>query len=779
MSDDLSESALYYHRFPQPGKLAIQTTKPLANQRDLAMAYSPGVAAACRAIALDSKEVSSLTARGNLVGVISNGTAVLGLGAIGALASKPVMEGKAVLFKKFAGIDVFDIEINERDPDKLVNIIAGLEPTFGGINLEDIKSPECFIVEQKLKERLNIPVFHDDQHGTAICVSAAVLNGLRLVGKAITEVKLVTSGAGAAAIACLNLLIDLGLPKENIIVTDIAGIVYRGRPVEMDIFKEAFAIETHLRTLMEALAGADIFLGLSVAGVLTPEMVDQMAEQPLIFTLANPVPEIMPDEARKVRPKAIIATGRSDYPNQVNNVLCFPFIFRGALDVGATQINRTMQLACVQAIADLTTTTKTNLAAADASEILDVAYGGEALHFGPDYIIPKPFDPRLIAVIPPAVAKAAMDSGVATRPIKDFEAYQETLTQYMFRSANVMRSIFNRAKLSPQRLIFSEGEDRRILRAVQVLIDEGCVQPIVIGRHKVISQTIKQLRLHIRPDVDFELIDPQNYTRYLEFAKLYHDIMGRRGIWPAEAEVVVRSNTTVLALLLLRHGAADAVITGPVGTFKEHLQHALDIIGLRQEVSSPATMQLLILDKGTYFIADTGVHYEPTAQQIAEITFLAAKEMAFFGITPKVALVSHSNFGSADNPSAVKLRAALHLIRQMMPELECDGEMQADSALLESTRQRFLPDSDLKGNANLLIMPNLDAANITFNALKTLTGGVSVGPVLLGMRKPVHILSRTVTTRGVVNLSTLAAIDAQACSILEEVPTAQNQVVNL
>lgn len=761
MFDDLRESALYYHRFPQPGKLAIQATKPLANQRDLALAYSPGVAAACQEIARDPREVVSLTSRGNLVGVISNGTAVLGLGAIGALASKPVMEGKAVLFKKFAGIDVFDIEINQTDPDKLVEMIVSLEPTFGAINLEDIKAPECFIVEQKLQERMKIPVFHDDQHGTAICVAAAILNGLRLLNKQLSEVKLVTSGAGAAAIACLNMLVDLGIKKENIIVTDIAGVVYQGRQEQMDRFKAPYAIETHQRTLGEAIENADVFLGLSVGGVLKQEMVATMVEQPLILALANPTPEIMPEQVRAVRPQAIIATGRSDYPNQVNNVLCFPFIFRGALDVGATQINQTMRLSCVRAIADLVTTPETGLAGIGASEVLDKAYAGQELDFGPEYIIPKPFDPRLITVIPPAVAKAAMESGVATRPIKDFEIYNEWLSQFMYRSANVMKGIFNRARENLQRIIFSEGEDRRVLRAIQVLIDEQCAHPIIIGRHKIISQRIKQLRLQIRPDVDFQLIDPQNYPNLSQLAEEYHDIMGRRGVWPAQAEVMVESNTTVLALLLLRQGIADALIAGPVGSFQEHLQHSQNIIGLREGVSSPAAMQLLILDKGTYFLADTSVNYDPSAQQLAEITELAANEITRFGILPKVALVSHSNFGSRDNPSASKMRTALNLIHHNMPGLECDGEMQTDAALIEEIRQRLYPKSLLKGEANLLIMPNLDAANITFNALKSLANGISVGPILLGMHRSIHILNRVVTTRGVLNLSVLAAIDAQ------------------
>ena len=759
------EGALYYHRNPKPGKLAIQATKPLANQRDLALAYSPGVAAACQEIVRDPREVATLTSRANLVAVISNGTAVLGLGAIGPLAAKPVMEGKAVLFKKFADIDVFDIEVNELDPDKLVEIIASLEPTFGAINLEDIKAPECFIVEQKLKARLNIPVFHDDQHGTAICVSAAVLNGLRLVGKNLSEVKLVVNGAGAAAIACLNLLVKLGIRKENILLVDQAGVIYQGRTARMTPYKEAYAVQTERRTLADAVVSADVFLGLSVGGVLTPKMVATMVEEPLIFALANPTPEIMPEEAYAVRPKAIIATGRSDYPNQVNNVLCFPFIFRGALDVGATQINSAMQMAAVHAIADLVTSTELSLTTGDVSAMLESTYGIQKVEFGPNYIIPKPFDPRLMTAIPPAVAKAAIESGVASRPFTDFEAYTEQLAQHTYRSANIMKVVFYRAKEDPKRLIFSEGEDFRVLRSVQVLLDEQCItSPIIIGRQQVIEEQIAQLRLHIRPAVDFELIDPQNYPRNQALAEEYHTIMGRQGIWPAQAEVAVRSQTTVLAALLLREGKADALITGPVGTFQDHLQHIANIIGLREGVSLLSAMQLLILDKGTYFIADTSVNVEPTASQLAEITLLAAREVSRFGITPKVALVSHSNFGSKDTPSAAKMREALQLIQTQAPELECDGEMQSDSALLESVRQRIYPNSYLKGEANLLIMPNLDAASITFNAIKVLANGVSVGPILLGMNKPVHIVSRSVTTRGLVNLSALAAVDAQICT---------------
>lgn len=765
MSNDLTEDALYYHRFPRPGKLEIQATKPLANQRDLALAYSPGVAAACREIVRDPREVATVTSRANLVAVISNGTAVLGLGDIGALAAKPVMEGKAVLFKQFAGIDVFDIEINEKNPEKLIDIIASLEPTFGAINLEDIKSPECFMIERTLKERMKIPVFHDDQHGTAICVGAAVLNGLRLQNKAIESVKLVTSGAGAAALACLDLLVSLGIRKENIIVTDSKGVIYQGRMQGMDEYKQRYAANTDKRTLAEALEGADIFLGLSVAGMLKAEMVEKMVEAPLILALANPVPEIMPEEARRVRPKAIIATGRSDYPNQVNNVLCFPFIFRGALDAGATQINEEMQLACVRALADLVVTDKMNFVSADASDVLANAYAGEELRFGQNYIIPKPFDPRLIAVIPPAVAKAAMDTGIATKPISDFEAYTQGLAQYMFRSVNVMKTVHMRIKNNPQRLVYCEGEDPRVLRAAQVLIDEGCVRPILMGRRAIIEQQLLKQSLRIRPDVDFQLIDPFNYERHAEMATFYHKIMGRHGISPAAADVIVRTNTTVLAALLLRLKEVDAVMTGPVSSAHEPLQHGLNIIGLREGVSCAAAMQMLILDEGTFFITDTSVNYEPTAKQLSEITGLAAEVVARFGMTPKVALLSHSNFGSANTPSARKMRETLQLIHDKFPTLECEGEMQTDSAVSEVVRQRLFPDSNLHGSANLFVMPNQDAASITYNSLKSLADGVSVGPILLGMKQPFHILSQVVTTRGVVNLSMIAADDALTNSL--------------
>ena len=752
MAEDLRESSLHYHRYPKPGKLAIQATKPLANQRDLAMAYSPGVAFACEEIVSDPVSAAEFTSRGNLVGVITNGTAVLGLGPIGALASKPVMEGKAVLFKQFAGIDVFDIEINQDDPEKLIETIAGLEPTFGAINLEDIKAPECFIVEKALRERMKIPVFHDDQHGTAICTAAGVLNGLRVVEKEIGQVRLVASGAGAAALACLDLLVALGMKQENITVTDIAGVVYKGRAAQMDPYKARYAIATEARTLDDVIEGADIFLGLSAPRVLKSEQVARMAPRPLIFALANPTPEIMPEEVLAVRNDAIIATGRSDYPNQINNVLCFPFIFRGALDVGATTINEAMKIACVKAIADL--------ALAEVSDVVADAYQGQSLTFGPDYIIPKPFDPRLITAIPPAVAAAAMGSGVATRPIEDMRAYREQLSRYVVRSGTVMKGVFNVIREAPRRLMFSGGEDERVLRTVQTLLQENALPPLVVGRRTVVEQNIRRLGLRVRPDSDFELLDPGEYGGYGELAAEYHDLMGRRGVLPADAEGILRNSPTALAALLLRRGEADAMIAGPSGGFHEHYKQIVDIIGLREGVRVPAAMQLLILDKGTYFITDAYINYKPSVDELVEITLLAAAEVRRFGMEPKVALVSHSNFGSVDSPSALRLRQARAIIEQRAPELEIEGEMQTDAALSEKVRQRVFPKSKLTGSANLLVMPSLDAASITFNAIKAIGNGVSVGPILLGTAKPVHILNRTVTTRGAVNLSALAAADA-------------------
>ncbi|HEX9768848.1 MAG TPA: NADP-dependent malic enzyme [Kiloniellales bacterium] len=753
MADTLRDAALAYHREPRPGKLEITATKPLANQRDLALAYSPGVAAACEAIAADPREAAGLTARANLVAVISNGTAVLGLGAIGPLAAKPVMEGKAVLFKKFAGVDVFDIEVDERDPEKLVDIVVALEPTFGGINLEDIKAPECFQIEAACRKRMNIPVFHDDQHGTAIIVGAAIYNGLRLVGKDIGSVKLVTSGAGAAALACLNLLLAMGLNREHVWVTDIKGVVYRGRREEMDPWKEPFAQATEARTLGEVIDGADIFLGLSAPGVLKAEMVARMADSPLILALANPVPEIMPEVAKEARPDAIICTGRSDYPNQVNNVLCFPYIFRGALDVGATTINEEMKIACVKALADL--------AQAEPSEVVAKALGGEAPKFGPDYIIPSPFDSRLILQLAPAVARAAMDSGVASRPIEDFEAYCENMTRFVFRSGMIMKPMFQRARRAGKRLIYADGEDQRVLRAVQVVVDEGLARPIVVGRPMVVESRLEQLALRVRPGQDFELIDPQDDPRYGDYWRAYHGLMERKGVTVEMARTVVRTDTTVIAALAVHRGEADAMLCGLEGGYHRHLRRILDVIGMAEGVEDCSALSLLILASGTYFLADTYVTSEPTAEELAEMALMAAEHVRRFGIEPKVALLSHANFGSSDTPSAIKVRQALKLLHERNPDLEVEGEMHADAALDESIRNRIFPNSRLKGSANLLIFPNLDAANISYNLAKSLGGGLSVGPILIGVAKPAHVLTTAVTARGIVNMSAVAVVDAE------------------
>jgi malate dehydrogenase (oxaloacetate-decarboxylating)(NADP+) len=751
--NELRDIALEYHRHPSPGKLAIVATKPLANQRDLALAYSPGVAAACEAIAADPAEAATVTARSNLVAVITNGTAVLGLGAIGPLAAKPVMEGKAVLFKKFAGIDVFDIELAEHDPDKLVEIVAALEPTFGGINLEDIKAPECFEIERKLRQRLKIPVFHDDQHGTAIIVAAAILNALRVVGKSITDIKLVVSGAGAAALACLDLLVDLGVKVENIWVTDIAGVVYKGRKEEMDPRKERYARDTNARKLADVIAGADVFLGLSAPRVLKQEMVAKMGERPIILALANPVPEIMPEDVKAVRPDAIIATGRSDYPNQVNNVLCFPFIFRGALDVGATQINEAMKIAAVKALADL--------AMAEASDIVVAAYGGEAPAFGPENLIPKPFDPRLILQVAPAVARAAMDSGVATRPIADFNAYRQRLSQFVFRSGLAMTPVFARAKTDPKRVVYAEGEEERVLRAAQAVLDEGLAKPILIGRSEVVETRLERLGLRMKPGKDFELVNPQSDPRYPEYWKLYHSIMERRGISPDFARTVVRTRNTLIAALMVRRGEADAMLCGTIGQFHRHLRHVVNVVGQDPRVHQVAALNLLILQKGTFFIVDTHVTPDPSAAAIAEMTIMAAREVRRFGIEPKAALLSHSNFGSVDTATAVKMREALALVQRLAPELEVDGEMHGDAAVSEEIRSKIFPNSRLKGPANLLVMPTIDAANIAFNLLKTLGDGLSVGPMLLGVARPAHILTPSVTVRGIVNMTALCVVDAQ------------------
>ena len=751
MSEDLRENALDYHRHPRPGKLQVVPTKPLATQRDLALAYSPGVAAACELIVEDETEAASVTARGNLVGVVTNGTAVLGLGAIGPLASKPVMEGKGVLFKKFSGIDVFDIEIQERDPDRLVEIIASLEPTFGGINLEDIKAPECFQVEEQLKERMNIPVFHDDQHGTAIITAAAVRNGLRVVGKNVEDVTVVCSGAGAAAISCLELLVSLGLPREHITMLDSRGVIHSGRE-NLDKRKAAFARDTDARTLDDAIDGADIFIGLSGPGVLTRAMVAKMARDPLVFAMANPTPEIIPEEAQEERPDCVIATGRSDYPNQVNNVLCFPFIFRGALDVGATTINEEMKLACVEAIAAL--------AMEESSDVVVTAYGGKPLQFGRDYLIPKPFDPRLISRIAPAVAQAAMDSGVAVRPIEDMQAYKLRLNQFVFQSGLLMKPLFERARENPKRVVYAEGEQERVLRAVQVVVDDRLAKPILIGRRKVVEMRLERMGLRLKMDEDFELADPEDDPRYREYWTLYHSIMERKGITPDQARNVVRTRNTVIAALMVRRGEADAMLCGIDGRYHRQLGHIESVLGRRPGVRNMAAMNTLILPKGTFFLCDTYVNQDPSAQQLAEMTILAADEVRRFGMTPKVALLSHSSFGSSDAASAVKMREALQLIEARDPNLEVEGEMHGDAAISEEIRQRIFPNARLKGTANLLILPTLDASNIAFNLLKATSEGVSVGPILLGTNRPAHILTPSVTVRGIINMTALSAVEA-------------------
>jgi len=755
VDETLRKAALDYHRLPKPGKVAVTPTKGLLNQRDLALAYSPGVAAACEEIVRDPAEAAVLTARANLVAVISNGTAVLGLGNIGPLAGKPVMEGKGVLFKKFAGIDVFDLEIAEHDPDKLVDIIASLEPTFGGINLEDIKAPECFYVERKLRERMKIPVFHDDQHGTAIIVGAAVTNGLRVVGKDITKVKLVTSGAGAAALACLDLLVSLGLRMENIWVSDIAGVVYEGRKEEMDPNKARYARKTPARSLADIIEGADVFLGLSAGRVLKPEMVKRMADRPLILALANPEPEILPDVAKTARPDAIIATGRSDYPNQVNNVLCFPFIFRGALDVGATQINEAMKIAAVKAIADL--------AMAEQSDIVAAAYGEQDLSFGPDYLIPRPFDPRLIVQIAPAVAKAAMDSGVATRPIESFSAYRDSLQQFVYNTGFIMKPLFAAAKQAPARIVYAEGEDERVLRAVQVVTDEGLAKPILIGRPAVIERAIEQFGLRMRPGVDFELINIESHPSYQEYWQEYHRLTERRGVSVQYAKIEMRRRATGIGAMAIHRGEADGMLCGTFGTHDLHLHYIDQILGRRHGVNHYYAMNVLILPKRTLFICDTHVNLDPSAEQVAEMTVLAAEEIRRFGITPKTALLSHSNFGTSEAGTAVKMRQALELVTRRAPDLEVEGEMHGDAALSGELREHVFPRSRLKGDANLLIMPTLDAANIAFNLLKTAAAdGVTIGPILLGCARPAHVLTPSATVRRIVNMTALAVVDAHA-----------------
>ena len=755
VDEQLKKNALEYHRRGSPGKISIFPTKQLTNQRDLALAYSPGVAAACEEIQRDPQLAAQLTSRANLVGVITNGTAVLGLGAIGPLAAKPVMEGKSVLFKKFAGIDCFDIELDERDPEKLVQIIAALEPTFGAINLEDIKAPECFVVERALRERLKIPVFHDDQHGTAITVGAAVYNGLKVVGKDLARARLVTSGAGAAALSCLELLVKMGLPRENITVTDIKGVVYKGRREEMDPDKERFAIETRARTLDEVIAGADIFLGLSAGGVLKPAMVRKMAERPLILALANPEPEIRPELAKEARPDCVIATGRSDYPNQVNNVLCFPFIFRGALDVGATTINDAMELAAVMAIADL--------AQAETSEQVALAYGIESISFGPEYFIPRPFDPRLIARVAPAVAKAAMDSGVASRPLADLDAYRESLMQFVYHSGLIMKPLFTAAKLAPRRIVYAEGEDERVLRAVQVVVDEKLAKPILVGRPQVIEQRLERLGLRVRPGREFDLVNPEFDPRYRDYWTTYHELTERKGVSPEYARVEMRRRHTLIGAMMMYKGEADGMLCGTFGTHALHLRFVDRVIGRRPGVHHYAAMNAVILPSRTVFICDTYVTPDPDAEHIAEMTLLAAEELKRFGLTAKIALLSASNFGSVDIPSAAKMRKALALITERAPELEIEGEMHGDAALSEEIRLKVFPRSQLRGEANLLVMPTLDAANIAFNLLKTAAGGgVTIGPILLGAARPVHILTPSASVRRIVNMTALTVADANA-----------------
>ena len=753
---ELRRAALEYHEFPTPGKIAIAATKQLVNQRDLALAYSPGVAAACEEIVDDPANAFRYTSRGNLVAVVTNGTAVLGLGNIGPLAAKPVMEGQAVLFKKFAGIDVFDLEIAENDLDKLVDIIASLEPTFGGINLEDIKAPDCFYVERKLRERMKIPVFHDDQHGTAIVVGAALLNGLKVLGKDITQVKLVSSGAGAAALACLNLLVKLGLPRENIWVTDLVGVVYQGRTELMDPDKAEFAQVTEQRTLREAIAGADIFLGLSAGGVLKPDMVATMAERPIIFALANPTPEIMPEQVKAVRDDAIMATGRTDYPNQVNNVLCFPYIFRGALDCGATTITDEMEIAAVRAIAEL--------AQAEQNDVVAAAYGGATLSFGPEYLIPKPFDPRLMIQIAPAVAQAGMDSGVATRPIADMDAYREKLRAFVYAAGTVMKPIYAVAKRAKaRRVAYAEGEDRRVLRAVQVVVDEGLAFPVLVGRGNVIRTRIDKLGLRLEEGRDYEIVNIDDDARYRRFWEMYHAMTDRQGVTEQLAKIEMRRRMTLIASMLLHTGEVDGMICGTWSSTSYHLQYIDQVIGRRKGVNTYACMNGLVLPGRQIFLVDTHVNYDPTAEQLCEITILAAEEMRRFGLQPKAALLSHSNFGSSNQPSAVKMRQTLALLREQAPWLEVDGEMHGDTALDPTYRAELMPRCTLQGEANLLVLPNIDAANISYNLLKTTAGGgIAIGPVLLGAAKPVHVLTPSATVRRIVNMTALTVADANA-----------------
>jgi len=765
--EQLRIDALQYHEFPVPGKISIAPTKGLANQRDLSLAYSPGVAYACTAIQQDPRLAARYTTRANLVGVVTNGTAVLGLGNIGAMAGKPVMEGKGCLFKKFAGIDVFDIEVGETDPDKVVEVVAALEPTFGGINLEDIKAPECFYIERKLRERMKIPVFHDDQHGTAIVTAAAVLNGIKVVAKDIGKVKLVASGAGAAAIACLDLLVSLGLAPANILVADSKGIVYKGRGDRIDPDKARYARETRARTLADAIPGADIFLGLSTGGVLKAEMVAKMADKPLILAMANPEPEIRPELAKEVRPDAIIGTGRSDYPNQVNNSLCFPFIFRGALDCGATTINEAMKLAAVRALADI--------AQAEPSELVALAYGEATPAFGPEYLIPRAFDPRLITNIPPAVAKAAMESGVATRPIEDFRAYQERLTHFVYQSGPSMEPVFAFARRDPKRVAYAEGEDERVLRAAQVAVDEGIARPVLIGRTDIIAARIAKLGLRLRLGENCEGVNILDDPRYRDYAAQYHMLARRKGVSLAQAREEMRTRSTLVAAILVHLGDVDAMLCGTLGDYKDHLKFVRNVIGNREGVKTFAALQMLILPHRQLFICDTAVNLDPTAEQIAEMTLLAAEQVQHFGLKPSVALLSHSHFGTSDAPSAHKMREALELIVRKAPDLAVDGEMRADFALSKAQREKEFPDSRLSTDANLLIMPNVDAANITYNALRMIAGeGITVGGILLGAAKPAHIMTPSSTVRRIVNMTAVAVADAGGRQKIREAMTCRS-----
>lgn len=742
------QDALDYHQFPTPGKLQISATKPLATQHDLSLAYSPGVASACTAIHADPSKAADYTIRSNLVGVITNGSAVLGLGNIGPLASKPVMEGKAVLFKRFSNIDVFDIEIDQPDIDKFIDTVAALEPTFGGINLEDIKAPECFEIEQRLRERMNIPVFHDDQHGTAIIVTAAVLSGLKVVSKDINKIRVVTSGAGAAALACLNQLVSAGLPLKNIIVTDRQGVIYKGRKEDMDQWKEVYASATKARNLQEALVKADVFLGLSAPNVLKPEMLVKMAKKPLILALANPIPEILPELAKQARPDALICTGRSDYPNQVNNVLCFPFIFRGALDVGATTINEEMKLACVKALSDLVQK--------EVPDAVMQAYGGVPDKFGAEYLIPKPFDSRLVVELSMAVAKAAMDSGVATRPIKDFYAYREKLQNFVYRSGFFMRPIMERAKGSDKKLVYAEGEQLRVLQAAQQVVDDNIARPVLIGNHDVIVENIDKLGLRIKQGFDVDIVDPQHNPAFADYAAYYHELMGRKGVTPGGAQHIVRNRNTILAALMVKQGDADAMIAGVVGGFTRSLNNIIDVVGKAKGIRQASTIVAHLLPTQTLFICDAHVTKNPTEEELVETTLLAAAEIRSFGIEPKIAFVSHSNFGASEDESAIKMRKALTILREIAPELEVEGEMHADAALSEKLRNRLYPHSRLKGVANLLVMPNADAANISVTLLKMLGGGVTIGPILMGMSKSAHVVAQAITVRNLVNMSAVA-----------------------